>query len=81
MKSSICLLLQEQVISKVSTSYTGEFVAEEITQEWAGSDWENEEKETYTYEDDQLTVVLNQIWENNDWVNERKMDIYLWRSN
>ena len=58
--------------TKVSTSYTAENIAEEITQEWGVSDWENEEKETYTYEDNQLTVILYQIWENNDWVNRER---------
>lgn len=58
--------------SKVSSSYSGDLLTEELTQDWQSTEWVNTTLETYTYEDDQITVVLLQEWKNNAWENKER---------
>jgi len=58
--------------SKVSSSYSGDLLTEELTQDWQSTEWVNTTLETYTYEDDQITVILLQEWKNNAWENKER---------
>ena len=56
---------------KISTSYANNFISEELTQEWGDNNWVNTDLETYTIEDNQITIILWQKWDavNNEWYN------------
>ncbi len=56
---------------KISTSYTNNFISEELIQEWGDNNWVNTDLNTYTIEDNQITVTLWQKWDstNNKWYN------------
>ncbi len=61
----------KKVYQKISTTYTGKYIGEELTQEWKDSSWVNTDLNTYTYEDDCMTLNIWQKWDdtNNNWYN------------
>ncbi len=61
----------KKVYKKISTTYTGKYIAEELTQEWKDTDWVNTDLNTYTYNDNKMTKNLWQKWDdtNNKWYN------------
>jgi hypothetical protein len=70
---------EQTVYQKISTSYTDEYIAEELTQEWGENDWVNTDLNNYTYKDDQMTLNIWQKWDNinSKWYNfERWTNTY-----
>ncbi|MCW8803367.1 MAG: T9SS type A sorting domain-containing protein [Ignavibacteriaceae bacterium] len=45
---------------------------EELKQEWGGSTWDNDWKNTYTYVGNNMIEELRQNWANSNWVNHLK---------
>jgi len=63
--------------TKISSTYNGDLLIEELYQDWTGSEWLNSEIRLYTYENNFLAIILHQEWENNNWVNiERWTNTY-----